>query len=379
MAGKAGPYMNNDGLVFHFDTGNTVRSFKGEPTVNLLTAAEQDPRNWTTRPTADKTLLSETYLGLPVYRLQDADGVDPNTYVDNYQSVATETGLTEGDTYVFSFYFRVIQNNNIEDVVANNLAWVWYAGTTDYVYWNDYELNKWHKAEIQATVGSTYSQLLPRIDYDNSIVDICGLQFEKKSHATPYTPGTRSATQGLLDLTGNTSIDLSNVSFDSNAQMVFDGTDDRIALTPSLTYNTNALTIEYWAKLNIDGSRHIILANWTGYAVEVSPTLYPYITWWNGTAQLNTPQTLTLTEGKWGHVVSTWDGIDFKTYVNRQLSGTYNNSTITYGVYAREISATTFGGGAVNGQIASLKQYDRALTASEVQRNFNATRSRFGI
>jgi hypothetical protein len=63
---------------------------------------------------------------------------------------------------------------------------------------------------------------------------MCDLQVEINGHATPFVVGTRSATEGLIDRTNNSTIDLSNVSFDSNAQMTFDGTDDYIALTSDI-------------------------------------------------------------------------------------------------------------------------------------------------
>jgi hypothetical protein len=35
MAATAGPDIIEDGIVFYYDTGNTVKSFIGEPTTNL--------------------------------------------------------------------------------------------------------------------------------------------------------------------------------------------------------------------------------------------------------------------------------------------------------------------------------------------------------
>ena len=47
-------------------------------------------------------------------------------------------------------------------------------------------------------------------------------------HLMPFSGTERTATQGLLDRTGTSTIDISNASFDSNAQMTFDGTDDQL-------------------------------------------------------------------------------------------------------------------------------------------------------
>ena len=63
-----------------------------------------------------------------------------------------------------------------------------------------------------------------------STIYMTGLQVEENGHPTQLTAGTRSVSGSLLDLTGNSTIDLTNVSFDSNAQMTFDGTSDYIDL-----------------------------------------------------------------------------------------------------------------------------------------------------
>jgi hypothetical protein len=55
-------------------------------------------------------------------------------------------------------------------------------------------------------------------------VDIANIQFEANSHATAFTLSSRSSTQGLIDVTAEGSINMSNAGFDSNSQMYFDGT-----------------------------------------------------------------------------------------------------------------------------------------------------------
>jgi hypothetical protein len=409
MATSGGPNITTEGLVFGYDTGyplvsgssDTYKFNKGEPTENLFTITEQDPRNWT--PTADKTLLSETYLGLPVYRLQDADGVDPDVYVDNYQSVTAETGLTQGDVYVFSFYFRVIQKNNIADTIANNCAWVWYAGSTDSIFWNDFTLNTWYRAELQATVGSTYSQLLPRIDYDNSIVDICGLQFEKKSHATPFTTGTRSVSGSLVDLTRTHDIDLSDVSFDSNAQITFDGTDDHAVIPYSPTdldgdaiFSVEAIikrtdTMSNGGLWGIGGDGGLSGIN--GY-VHGGGTNKITIDLW-GTATFHTGVDYPLNE--YVHIVwvKTTTGFSTSTIIIYVNGVAYTGSDLTVirgSSHTPNLNTSTSGKGIVIGRVGPetnlyhapgempiFKVYNKVLTAEEAKQNYNALKSRFEL
>jgi len=80
------------------------------------------------------------------------------------------------------------------------------------------------------------------------------------------------------------------------------------------------------------------------------------------------------------HIVSIYNGIQLKIYVNGNLTeGTVINQTMT-----------TWGGNRIGrwrdadqrsfvGRIYSLRAYNRELSPQEIQQNFNALRGRFGI
>jgi hypothetical protein len=85
----------------------------------------------------------------------------------------------------------------------------------------------------------------------------------------------------------------------------------------------------------------------------------------------------------WYHAVATYDGSFRKLYLNGALDGqlattgniTSTVSNLVIGDYLPG-PGTTY---AWNGRIAQTQIYNRALSTSEVQQNFNATRARFGI
>jgi hypothetical protein len=56
------------------------------------------------------------------------------------------------------------------------------------------------------------------------------------------------------------------------------------------------------------------------------------------------------------------------------LSTPYNNNTVTKIGYGVNANYPYF-----NGKIANLTYYNRALSASEVLQNYNATKARFGL
>ena len=85
---------------------------------------------------------------------------------------------------------------------------------------------------------------------------------------------------------------------------------------------------------------------------------------------------------QWNNVVATWDGTNKRIYVNGVLRAT--SATLTGTVTQNTTGAAfigIYGGGGYpfNGRIAQTQIYNRALTAAEIQQNFNATRSRYGI
>ena len=58
------------------------------------------------------------------------------------------------------------------------------------------------------------------------------------THRTPFVDGTRTATQGRLDLAGYNTLDISNMSFDANAQMYFNGVNNYITISSGVIDET---------------------------------------------------------------------------------------------------------------------------------------------
>jgi len=88
-----------------------------------------------------------------------------------------------------------------------------------------------------------------------------------------------------------------------------------------------------------------------------------------------------ITNGQWHHIVGSWDGANKRIYIDSYLtrtaakSGSLKTSTATAAVGSFGTSASyPFGG-----KIAKVNIYNKGLTASEVLRNYNATKGRFGL
>lgn len=388
------PKTSADGLVFHYDTGNTVRSYLGEPTTNLAYAANSylnSNSNWWINSGNATFNDNDTSIQKPVI---------PNVDTSNlriFSSTVTVTGgnqqlgstivtVSPSTTYSFSIYYyftgTTMQVPPYVRTAVNNdsLAYFGYNGDTNYLNW---PRNKWILLKATVTTQANENGIYMSSYTGDTLGEklaYFGYQVEQKSHCTPLVLGTRSATQGLKDLTAANTINLSNVSFDANAQMTFDGTNDTVSI-PSNSSNNIAGDI----------TMELVLNRTAGYSAAVMHkeqqyTLYVYssgaITY--ADSSIWSYSTFgaygNLTAGTYHHLVATKTGGVVKIYldgtviINKSFGSaiTQTNNTLYVGSY--DGSSNYFGG-----EIPVAKVYNRALTADEVARNYNAIKSRFNI
>ena len=212
----------------------------------------------------------------------------------------------------------------------------------------------------------------------NFTLKVANAQLELKSHPTQFTTGTRSVTGSLLDMVGGNTINLSSVSFDSEAAMTFDGSDDIIntGLFNGRNTSTDPFTVEAWVKSDItSGARMWIDATSNGSNQRFYSSLI------DGTSSASGIQGTGWTDStpnhtNWSHQVIVMDGSTGHFYADGQLKYQMNYTSYTLA------GQLNIGGRASYrwlGDISMFKIYDRALSAEEILQNFNATRSRFGM
>jgi hypothetical protein len=394
------PKTSADGLVFHYDTGNTVRSYLGEPTTNLVTNGNfsNGKTGWSFTGTANSATSVGTYQG-KVALFANGLRYYNETPGYFYQSIS----VTQGVTYTVSFKYYLLSGTLIFDPDG---AYNGGGGLTSTGQWVTYS----------ATFVASSTSLTLNFYGASGVYAyyyITDIQVEQKSHATPYITGTRSATQGLKDLTAKNTINISTVSFDSNAQITFDGTDDTLDTGIPLTSfpALSNFSIECMAKINSyptaappNGYGSITKAGvllgaayysgtalyWYGNSSGSACTVYAYI---RGADAYRTAGGFDLTPGRHHHLVlvNDYTGGTLKLYANGTLNGSATTATQEYnpglapsagniGISKAQIDG---GGELVYSylpcEVPSVKLYNRALTASDVQRNFNAVKSRFNI
>lgn len=215
-----------------------------------------------------------------------------------------------------------------------------------------------------------------------------------------YTPSYTSSGTTWYDLaySGNNGTLTNGPTFSSanGGSIVFDGTNDYVIIPSSTTLNiTSTITLESWIKstalanvIHGDG----ILSK--GKSSDGNSGVYETLILQNGSFS-NTPlfrlrigsstpiynPNTPLTLNQIYHFVSTYDGSTIRIYINGVQSGSglsatgnieTNTQDLTIGVRYDRLNDSYF-----NGNIYLNRIYNRALTATEVLQNYQATFPRF--
>ena len=388
MPTHAGPNIfGEETLVFGYDLADTVNSYVGEPTTNLAVPTWS---NWGVDASGYSTAGTRTILSPYHVRIDD---ISSNTR----QSFAFYSGFNASTTYTFSVKFKKIAGTptlrfQIYSYVSGNWTNQTFPTTSQIGLTNK---EGWQTASYSYTTAAGATGLYWYIQdgddytaYTHSF-ELKEIQLEAKSHATPFTAGTRSATQGLLPLIGNSTIDLTNVSFDSNAQAVFDGTDDSMVVGNNSALKNNNTSIEFVIKyLDTPNGDIIQFGVGSGAYAQYYYRAYSGNSYWNwypvgtGYGDITIPNAA-LPLNQYHHIVMTGNDQGYvQFYINGvvQTGATRTRNTQPSNWTPADL---TIGGFSWDGYsssiIPSVKIYNRVLTASEISRNFNAIKSRFNI
>ena len=177
----------------------------------------------------------------------------------------------------------------------------------------------------------------------------------------------------------------------SNGSLSFDGVNDEVRIT---NYNQSLYHLNCWVYLN-----STITASSSNGFFNYGSSSQPGVDFGSVTGLVsgetltilyenpsNTYRRTSITENissGWNSITFNWNGSSYDIYIN-SISKTTTFGTSTGHVPLIVPTNLTFGYGYTStikfsGNIAQVSIYNRALTASEIQQNFNALRGRFGI
>ena len=384
------------GLEFAFDTGYTsVLSNEdsyiynqGEPTTNLFT--NPNFTNHTDVTVGTTSIIKQDFGGGKVgIKMIQAGTSDIASFSMGAHSTPTSAGTYTWSSFIHSTSTGGKVKAQVTVYVNGTRHWLtssntWTTSVTECTHlFVATVANQWHRIENQFTLPTgTLTNLQLGSFYrttSNFTIKIANAQFELKSHRTPFTVSSRSSTASLLDLTRQQTLDLANVSFDSNAHMTFDGTNDNIPFTSKTLGNGN-WTAEFIIKAH--SSTYSLMSNSSGGPVSNAFGVYAnkmHYRNYNGTGWQNHNSSTTVNHNQIYHL----------TYVNRTgntmdmyINGVKDSSS--------GFTSTTSNGGPVNaigkswngyfdGEIYLHRRYNIGLTDAEVAQNFSAYRDRFNI
>jgi hypothetical protein len=395
MALAHSPSIITNGLAFYYDMGNSQKSWRGAPTTNLLT----NPNGLSTG--------SWSRTGVTVV---DNSAIAPDGTLTASTLTATNTdpyvmqsiNVTSGVTYAASTYVRATG----QAVGKKGYLWWWIAGTATgtNTFSSTYTLtSEWQRIVTPPFTPTGSGTVFLRWEPSDAgqtpttaIGDVYyswGMQAEVSTFATPFVNGTRSNTQAILDLTNNNTVTANSLTYASNNTFSFNGTSDYIDTGNTFTFaQSSQFSAEVWLKILDHSDRPVAAAGIIGkghyYDNQWDIWLYNNNSIYFETTGNPTRQGLVylaspvLALNTWHHYVATYNNGAKSIYLNGNLVGTQaytgpgdfsNTNNVLIGRRFNDASRS------LRGDVSVAKIYNRALSAAEVQQNFNALRSRYGI
>jgi hypothetical protein len=232
-------------------------------------------------------------------------------------------------------------------------------------------------------MGVTYN---PRIVTD-------GLVLALDAGNTKSYPGSGTTWTDLSGNGNNGSLE-NGVGYNGSngGSLSFDGTDDYVDLGFIITMSRSGATCDFWINKGTTSRSSLLTYQQGSFISHVEVSTNKFITETKNNCNVFDSPTFTFNSGQWYHICFKFESNRSYWYVN----GEYIGETSDYGldncqssdprVEATEllddldfryIGENVAYSGHYDGKMSNFKVYDRALTASEIQQNYNALKSRF--
>ena len=413
----AGPNISEDGLVLALDAGNKKSYSQNE------FQSSTDIFGWFSGNAGgvNAATVSRDTINSPVGNTplrMDVTGNDP--HLGSYNAAKWNIApALNGERWIVSVYAKanvattgeiLIFGANSSGAAFVNGGWLSLTGSTVNIG------TEWTRVQHAHTMNSADVAFIHmRLDGPNSggtgqTVWWDGLQVERVpagvSTPTPFNSFYTGANT-IRDLSGSanngtlTNRPLYNNSNGGN--LVFDGVNDEISFGGSTRYFTSyvnqQITIETWIYVPSSATwsngfygNIVTRGNYGGsHGLWRTTTNNQVSAWFRQTGAFvgggQVESLGTITRDTWHQLVAVWKNPGSALYINGQLVSQNNtaladlNATATDDLWyiGRNTAAGGSNGNFFTGNQASTKIYNRALTAAEIQQNFNATRGRFGI
>ena len=199
-----------------------------------------------------------------------------------------------------------------------------------------------------------------------------------------------SPTAGITwkDISGNnntaTLVNGPTYSSTDGGSIVFDGTNDYVTLTSTVTNTIYSVDIWYKMGANDASYGYFISSGNNGLAINEGAVLsgqtFGTIYYYNSSTANNLANIPSTT--LWNHIVAviSTSTNNIKIYGNGNPTPLSNSTVTGLSTSVSNIGRYITGNGNfLKGNLGSLKIYNRALDTAEISQNYNATKTRFGL
>jgi hypothetical protein len=385
-----GPNMEKGGLVFGYDSGHGVcdnhtssRFYQGKPTTNTWNKNSHSYTSGNITATRNATPPVPPPLeaqGFEVYKLQSNDG-GLNQGIMGTSNVVNGVG----GNYVHSVYCY-LESGTIVTVGQHWNPWAY--GDTQ-----NPPLGRWVRLSQTVTNDVNNYGNVANAYRTNGVAYFTAPQYELGSVVTPHVDGDRPSTESLIDLKRTTDIDMSNLSFDSTGQPVFDGTNDYLVTDEDFLIKGNQ-TWEIVAMANGGPdspagilTNHHFQSPQSNFGINYvsGSRLGASIGYTNGSREYASKNTsYVIQENVPFHAVLKYDSSNntIEWFINGVSDSTYSLSStpnfipqpICSGRWTPIYNDYYF-----NGAVYVGKVYGRALTSDEIKQNYNSYKNRFNL
>ena len=401
-----GPKTINDQLVFGYDTGLVVESvsssyykptstrfYPGEPTTNHVTDSSLLESGWTGSYSLIDSATKSFQFNVSNFNGAAGSGQGWRSFLWDMRAhagsaVTISATIEVPDNSPGDFNWVMMGQCNTRDSGTTTATYLGYSATSERYYKSTKNTERicW-----SGTIGNTGTANQPNgiigftVWYNggtagtNSFIKVSNVQIEKIAHETPFVNGTRSSTTGLIDLKRTVNINVNNMSFDSDSQPTFDGTDDILntGLFSGRNPSTDVFTIEAIVKSDItSGARMWLDATGNGtnqrlYCAHASTGTGTPLGIQNSGFSHSIPQ-----DTDYHHYVITMNGSTAQLYNNNVA---HSSKSYTSYTLVGQINVGGRSGYRWIGKIPVFKIYDKVLSTEEISKNYKAYKSRFNI
>jgi hypothetical protein len=168
-------------------------------------------------------------------------------------------------------------------------------------------------------------------------------------------------------------------------ELEFDGTDDYMTFTGLTGHQLPYGTIEAWCyPTSTSGDRYVFSIGeaqvyGASRAIRINGGTWSTVTY--GSSSQDYDGIVGATANQWAHVAFTWYGTSNRFYLNGTEYATTKSGLVTPqgGRMAIGTATWSLGSSLFAGKIGSVKAYSKGLTATEIQNNYNRTKSQYGL